>query len=173
MAVLPVCIYGDRVLRKPAAEVKEVTGELVALAEDMLETMYKAPGVGLAAPQVGRSVSLIVVDVRNHEEDKKEPYILFNPEVVDIRGSCNDEEGCLSFPELRVRVTRPEVVTVKALNKEGRPFTLEKIRGLLSRCIQHEIDHLDGILFIDKISKADKLLLSGKLKKMAKKKRTR
>ena len=169
MAVLPICIYGNRVLRKTAEEVKEVTPELATLAEDMLETMYEAPGIGLAAPQVGKSIRLIVIDIKRYEEDEKDPIILFNPEIKDYSGTCKEEEGCLSFPGIRAMVERPEVITVEAIDKNGQNFTLENIDGLISRCIQHEMDHLDGKLFVDKIGDIDKLLLAGRLKKLAKK----
>ena len=172
MAILPICIYGEMILRQPAREVEKIDNEMVILANDMLETMYNAPGVGLAAPQVGKSVRLIVVDVKNYEEDEKEPYILFNPKVVETEGLSDDQEGCLSFPGITMNVVRPEYVTVKAKNVEGKPILLDKIDGLLSRCIQHEIDHLGGKLFVDKISKADKLLLAGRLKKLTREKRS-
>jgi peptide deformylase len=171
MPVLPVFIYGEKILRKRSVEVAEVTRDLAALAQNMLETMYKAPGIGLAAPQVGKSIRLIVVDVKNYEEDEKAPIVFFNPEIIDSSGEVIDEEGCLSFPGLRVRVKRPEFISVKALDLAGKEFTLNNAGGLLSRCIQHEMDHLDGILFVDRISKADKLLLAAKLKKLAKEKR--
>jgi len=171
MSVLPIFIYGEKILRKRSVEVTEVTRDLADLAQDMLETMYKAPGIGLAAPQVGKSIRLIVVDVKSYEEDEKAPLVLFNPEIIDSSGEVFDEEGCLSFPGLRVKVKRPEIISVKALDVTGKEFTLNNAGGLLSRCIQHEMDHLDGILFVDRISKADKLLLAAKLKKLAKEKR--
>jgi peptide deformylase len=171
MAVLPIFVYGHKALRKRAQAVNEINPELVKLANDMLETMYNAPGIGLAAPQVGRSMRLVVADVKNYEEGEKEPYILFNPEIIDFKGKCTDEEGCLSFPGITVNVTRPEFVTIFALDEKGETLVLKNIGGLLSRCLQHEIDHLEGVLLSDKMSSADKLLLSGKLKKLAKEKR--
>ncbi|MFC1585791.1 peptide deformylase [Fibrobacterota bacterium] len=172
MAVLPIYIYGEKILRKRAREVKDITEEMVKLSRDMLETMYHAPGIGLAAPQVGQSLRLIVVDVKYHEEETREPHILFNPEIVESEGDSCEEEGCLSFPDIRAMVTRPEKITVQAMGQDGKPLVLENISGLLSRCIQHEMDHLNGILFVDKISNTDKLLLSGKLKKLAKETRS-
>jgi peptide deformylase len=166
---LTINIYGSKVLRKRAAEVKKVTPELTKLADDMLETMYKANGVGLAAPQVGHSIRLIVVDVNHgNEEAEPQPYQIFNPEVVEKGPLCTAEEGCLSIPGVWADVERPETITVKGLDKEGNPLELKDIDGLLARCIQHEIDHLDGVLFVDKISATDRSLNESKLKKLSK-----
>jgi peptide deformylase len=165
--VLPINIYGSKVLRKRAEEVEEVTPALSKFADDMLETMYQANGVGLAAPQVGRSIRLIVVDVAPEGEERR-PYHIFNPKVVDRRGLCAAEEGCLSIPGVWADVERPEVITVEGLDRDGKPLRLEDITGLLARCIQHEIDHLDGVLFVDKISATDRSLNESKLKKLSK-----
>ncbi len=165
--VLPIYLYGQKVLRKRAEEVSKVTPELTRLAEDMLETMYASNGVGLAAPQVGKSIRLIVVDVTGEEEEKK-PYHIFNPEVVEPRGLCTAEEGCLSVPGVWADVERPEVISVKGLDKNGKAVLLENLSGLLARCIQHEIDHLNGVLFVDKISATDRTLNESKLKKLSK-----
>jgi len=168
MAVLPIRLFGDKILRRKSESVKEVTSRLKTLAEDMLDTMYAAPGIGLAAPQVGESIRLIVVDVRENDEDEKNPFILFNPEIKNEKGLYINEEGCLSFPEIYAQVPRFEEVTINYLNEEGEALVLENISGMLSRCIQHEFDHLEGILFIDKISETDKLMLKSKLKKLKK-----
>lgn len=165
---LNINLYGSKVLRKRAAEVAKVTPELTRLAEEMLATMYQANGVGLAAPQVGHSIRLIVVDVTSEEDPERRPYHIFNPELVRKEGLCTAEEGCLSIPGVWADVERPEVVSVKGLDKDGRPLLLENIDGLLSRCIQHEIDHLDGVLFVDKISATDRTLNESKLKKLSK-----
>ncbi|MBF0431021.1 MAG: peptide deformylase [Fibrobacteria bacterium] len=183
MAVLPILTYGDKILRKTAQPVEDITPELITLAKDMLDTMYEAPGIGLAAPQVGHSIRLIVVDVNRYEYDieddeivednEKDPYILFNPEIIDSSGSCAEEEGCLSVPGINSNVVRPEVITIKALDQNGNEIVLKDIDDILARCIQHEMDHLEGILFVDKIGKTDKLLLSGKLKKLARETKAR
>ena len=165
--VLPIYLYGTKVLRKRAQEVAKVTPELAKLAEDMLETMYKSAGIGLAAPQVGHSIRLIVVDITGEEEEKK-PTFMFNPVVTVTKGECSAEEGCLSVPGVWADVERPETITVEFLDKQGKPSALRNIDGLLARCIQHEIDHLNGVLFVDKISNTDRTLNEGKLKKMAK-----
>jgi peptide deformylase len=165
---LNINLYGNKVLRKRATEVRTVTPELTRLAEDMLETMYQASGIGLAAPQVGHSIRLIVVDVTSDEDAERKPYFIFNPELVKKDGLCAAEEGCLSIPGVWADVERPEVISVKGLDKDGKPFLLEDIDGLLARCIQHEIDHLDGVLFVDKISATDRSLNESKLKKLSK-----
>lgn len=143
MAVLPIRSNPDPVLRRRAQPVEKVTKRIVKLAHDMLETMYRAQGVGLAAPQVGISQRLIVVDVGEG------PLILINPELVAQRGSATDVEGCLSIPGVTGYVTRAEQVVVRGLDLKGH--TLEvKGSDLLARALQHELDHLDGILFVDK-----------------------
>lgn len=176
MAVLPILVYGNKTLRKRAEEVKAVTPELRRFAEDMLETMYDSNGIGLAAPQVGKSIRLIVVDVGEdgeraegeRSEDEKKPYILFNPEVVEKEGESTAEEGCLSVPGIWAEVKRPDAITVRAMDLDGKPVLLDRIGGLFARCIQHEIDHLDGVLFVDKISATERVMNDGKLKKLAK-----
>ena len=165
--VLPIYLYGQKVLRKRAQEVAEVTPELTKLAGDMLETMYQSAGIGLAAPQVGRSIRLIVVDIAGEEEEKK-PLFMFNPVVTLPKGNCTAEEGCLSVPGVWADVDRPEAITVESLDKKGKPQVHKHIDGLLARCIQHEIDHLNGVLFVDKISATDRTLNEGKLKKLSK-----
>jgi peptide deformylase len=169
--VLPIYLYGQKVLRKRAAEVALVTPELSRFADDMLETMYKSAGIGLAAPQVGKSVRLIVVDVAGEDEEKR-PYVLFNPVVTERKGACSAEEGCLSVPGVWADVERPEAITVESLDRAGKRQVLKDIDGLLARCIQHEIDHLDGVLFVDKISATDRTLNEGKLKKLSKDSKT-
>ncbi len=165
--VLPIYLYGQKVLRKRAQEVSKVSPELTKLAEDMLETMYKSAGIGLAAPQVGHSIRLIVVDVTG-EDEEKHPYVMFNPAVTVKKGECVAEEGCLSVPGVWADVERPETITVESLDKHGKKQVLRNIEGLLARCIQHEIDHLEGVLFVDKISATDRTLNEGKLKKLSK-----
>jgi peptide deformylase len=165
--VLPIYLYGQKVLRKRAQEVSKITPELTKLAEDMLETMYKSAGIGLAAPQIGHSIRLIVVDVTGEDEEKR-PYYMFNPVVTVKKGECVAEEGCLSVPGVWADVERPETITVEYLDKDGKPQVLKAADGLLARCIQHEIDHLEGVLFVDKISATDRTINEGKLKKLSK-----
>lgn len=165
--VLTIYLYGQKVLRKRAVDVGKVTPELAKLADDMLETMYASSGIGLAAPQVGKSIRLIVVDVTS-EEEKKNPMFLFNPIVTERKNPGSAEEGCLSVPGVWADVERPEIITVEALGKDGKRIVLKNLSGLLARCIQHEIDHLNGVLFVDKISSTDRTLNDSKLKKLAK-----
>ncbi len=167
MSDLSIVTYGSKVLRKRAENVKTVTPALKRLADDMLEAMYAAEGVGLAAPQVGESVRLFVVDV-SRDEKKRSPLVFFNPEIIASRGKSTAEEGCLSIPDVWAEVTRPEVITVRALDREGKPFVIENADELLARCIQHEYDHLEGVLFTDKISATDRLLNDSRLKKLTK-----
>jgi peptide deformylase len=146
VSILDIRVLGDPVLRKPTRPVKEVTDELRTLIADMFETMYAAEGIGLAAPQVGRTERLAVVDV----EGKK--FTLINPKIVEMSGATDKaEEGCLSIPEIYGDVERPAEVTIRAMDENGNEF--EASAGeLLGRCFQHEIDHLDGKLFIDYLS---------------------
>lgn len=172
---LNINIYGSKVLRKRAEPVTKVTKELAKLADAMVETMYESSGIGLAAPQVGHSIRLIVVDVASEEEEdddyeeRERKFLhIFNPIVVKKDGSCTAEEGCLSIPGVWADVERPETITVRGLDKNGKPLELKDISGILARCILHEIDHLDGVLFVDKISSTDRTLNESKLKKLSK-----
>jgi peptide deformylase len=175
-----IVIYGDPVLRKKGKQIDEITEEIRTLAQDMIETMHDAHGVGLAAQQVGESIQLTVVDVSDAENrpsrmwidgeevDPKEhmPLILINPQLELGRKTEIGTEGCLSFPEITADIPRAERVKAKALNLDGKPVEFEA-EGLLSRAIQHETDHLNGILFIDRMSSATKVTLGSKLKKLA------
>lgn len=143
MALLPIVKVGDDILRQVAKPVEKVTKKRKKLVKDMIETMYEADGVGLAAPQIGLSERIIVIDVGEG------PFALINPEIKDAKGSAIDVEGCLSVPGEKSYVKRAANVVVEALNEDEKPLRLEA-DGLLARCLQHEIDHLDGILFIDK-----------------------
>lgn len=148
MATLDILQFPDQRLRQVAAPVAEVDAEVRALADDLLETMYAAPGIGLAATQVGIDRRVCVIDV---SEDKDEPRVLINPEILWREGSAESEEGCLSIPDVHEKVRRAERVGVRALDREGEPFELAA-DDLLAVCIQHEVDHLDGRLFIDHLS---------------------
>lgn len=145
MSILDIRVLGDPVLRQATTPVTAMTGELRTLIRDMFDTMHHARGIGLAAPQVGRTERLTVVEV---EDDK---LVLINPEVVANAGKAKGEEGCLSIPDIYADVERPSRVTVRALNEKLEPFEIEA-DGLLARCLQHEIDHLEGKLFIDYLS---------------------
>ncbi|MGD2121544.1 MAG: peptide deformylase [Gemmatimonadota bacterium] len=152
MSVREIKILGDPVLREPAAMVEELDEEVQVLVRDMFETMYHAEGIGLAAPQVGVSRRVIVVDLRDSDEDGVGPIALINPKVTESgRKTDRSPEGCLSIPGMEEVVERPDFVMVEGLNTDGERVTM-KVSGLLSRALQHEIDHTDGILFIDRLS---------------------
>ena len=157
---LEVRRYGDPVLRRKASPVEAVTPEIRRLIDQMIETMYHDLGIGLAAPQVGISLRLIVVD----DERGGGPMALINPVITASRGEIAGEEGCLSLPGIFGEVARAEWVEVDALDREGRKKRLEA-RGLLARVIQHEIDHLDGVLFIDRLDKMERDRIKRKIKK--------
>ena len=149
MSVLKIITYGDDVLRTPCKEVSKVSKKIKNLAMDLLDTMYKANGVGLAAPQVGESLRMFVIDVSD-PKGPIDPMVFINPKIIKKSGAINSYEGCLSFPQAYTDVRRYANVMVKALDINGRPFIKEAKDGeLLARAIQHEFDHLDGKLFID------------------------
>lgn len=164
MSVAKIRIYPDPVLKARATEIETIDGRVVHLAEEMAETMYAAPGVGLAAPQVGISERLIVVDVKN-PEGKKELITLINPEIIEMEGRAVDEEGCLSLPGITENVARAERVLVRGhdLNERQREIEAE---GLLAVALQHEIDHLEGILFIDRLSRLKRGIIQRKMRKL-------
>jgi peptide deformylase len=143
--ILDIRVLGDPVLRKATTPVEEVTDEIRALISDMFDTMYAAEGIGLAAPQVGRTERVTVMDVEGQK------LALINPEIIEREGSARGEEGCLSIPDIFGDVTRATRVVVRALNEKGEEIEAEGTE-LLARCMQHEIDHLDGKLFIDYLS---------------------
>ena len=164
--MLAIHIYGDPVLRKTAKPIALFGVELKRFVDEMVETMRGKDGVGLAATQIGASIKLAVIDTSGGE---REPYILINPEIKFVSEELREEEeGCLSVPTIRLMVERPAVVSVKAKNIDGKEYSIERAEGLLARVLQHEIDHLNGILFIDHVSPLQRRLISGKLKKLAK-----
>ena len=165
MAILDVLQFPDPRLRRRSEPVEKITDELRQLAADMLETMYDEPGIGLAAPQVGQSIRLIVVDTDWTEENaERKPCVFVNPEIVERSGEITWNEGCLSVPDLTAEVERAEHVVLRALDLEGREV-VETASGLRAVCFQHELDHLDGVLFIDRISRLKRNLYIGKRKK--------
>ena len=168
MALLDLKYYGDPILRKETQSVKEFDSELERFAEDMIETMTTNIGVGLAAPQIGDLRSLIIIDVSSEEEDEEnlEPLILVNPDIIELSGNCVIEEGCLSIPEVRVEVERPEEIRVIYQDIKGKKKDL-KCDGILARVIQHEVDHLRGRLMIDYLSSVKRDLLKSKLQKIS------
>jgi peptide deformylase len=166
MSQLPIYIYDDPLLRRKARAVREVDPELRKLAEDMMETMRSAHGIGLAANQVGSLQRIIVVDVSGMEETPDvPPLVLINPEVVHEEGSWTMEEGCLSIPDIREEVERPELVRVRFKDLDFKDHEIEA-GGILSRVILHELDHLNGVLFIDRLGAVKRKLLRGRLNKI-------
>jgi len=164
--VYPIVKFGDPVLENKAATITEFDGELRKLAEDMFESMYAAHGVGLAAPQIGISKRIAVIDV-TFKEDPNAKIVLVNPEIVHTEGRQTSNEGCLSIPEFREKVTRPMKVKVRAQNLEGKTIEVEG-EELLARALIHETDHLNGKLYISHISALKRDLIRRKIRKMIK-----
>jgi peptide deformylase len=158
--------YPDPVLAKPGEPVAVFDAELKQLVEEMFESMYAAQGIGLAAPQISISQRITVIDV-SFKKNPKEKLVLINPEIIDRTGKTVEEEGCLSLPDIREKVTRAEWVKVRAQDVNGETFEIEGTE-LLGRCMQHEIDHLDGILFIERLSRLKRDLVLRRIKKMQK-----
>ncbi len=166
MALLEIRKYPDEVLKKRAAEIIDLDGHIQKLIDDMIETMYSAKGVGLAAPQVGVSQRLIVVDTSLREKDNS-LIVLINPQIIAQEGEILSEEGCLSLPGFITRLKRSEKVLVKGIDRVGKEVLIEA-DGLLGRALQHEIDHLDGLLLIDRISPLKRELFRKKYQKIKK-----
>lgn len=166
MAVIPIRKLPDAVLRQPARKITEINDELQHLIDDMAETMYAAPGLGLAAPQVGHLHRLIVFDVAYRDGGARDLKVIINPCITHGEGEITHEEGCLSVADFTAEVKRHARVTLKGLDREGKPVTMTG-EGLLAVVLQHEVDHLDGILFIDRISRLKRGLYLRRLKKQA------
>lgn len=167
MAKLPIIILPDPILRQPSAPVERVDDALNRLIDDMLETMYAAPGVGLAAVQVGVPRRLLVLDVSDKDEEKQ-PIAMINPELVSLGGEMRmHEEGCLSIPDVRIEIERPASVTVRYTDRAGARQELTA-DGLLATAIQHEIDHLDGKLIIDFLTRLKRDIIIRRFRKQAK-----
>lgn len=161
MARLPILEFPDPRLRTKAAPVTEVDDSIRKLIDDMFETMYEAPGIGLAATQVNVHRRVIVIDV---SEDRSSPLVLINPEILSREGSAETEEGCLSVPGIYDKVTRSQKVRVRTLDRSGKPLEIDA-EGLLAVCIQHEMDHLEGKLFVDYLSELKRTRIRKKLEK--------
>jgi peptide deformylase len=174
--ILPVLKYGHPMLRQKGARIERMTPEVMKLIDDMLETMRAAAGIGLAAQQVGHALQLTVLDVRGVKDrpstlerdgqpadiEAAMPLVLINPQVTPAGPPVSGPEGCLSFPEIFEEISRPEAVEVTALNRDGQSFSF-KAGGLLARAVQHEVDHLNAILFIDRMALKDKQALKPSL----------
>ena len=167
MAILEILEYPNPELKKISEPVEEVNEEIKTLVASMLETMYAAPGIGLAAPQVGVLKQVIVLDI-DYREGEGNPIALINPKITESSGTTTFEEGCLSVPDYTAEVERFENITVKGLNEKGEEVELQ-CDGLLAIAIQHEIDHLKGILFIDRLGNVKRDIFKRKFKKLFKK----
>jgi peptide deformylase len=170
--------YGSAVLRKKAVPVTKIDDSIKQLAKDMLQTLYKSNGLGLAAEQIGRTESICVIDVPPAVDVEKEggprlnpsvrmPLVMLNPEIVEMVGTLIAQEGCLSFPEIFVNVKRAAEITVRFKNLAGKEEVLRAV-GLLARAVQHEVDHLNGVLLVDRMSPVQRVTMAGKLRKLKK-----
>ena len=162
----PIVLYGAEVLAKPSQPVTQISGAEVQLVKDMIETMYKAPGVGLAAPQVGIGQRIMVTDPSAGEK-RNQLITIVNPEIIESEGEQTEDEGCLSIPGFREEVSRAKKALVHAVNVEGEPVEITG-EDLLARALQHEIDHLNGVLFLTHLSPLKRDLIRRKIKKMIK-----
>jgi peptide deformylase len=162
--IRPIVRYGAAVLHAPASPVDQITPDVQQLIDDMIQTMYAAPGIGLAAPQVGVPLRLFVADV-SVGRNPADLVVFINPEFVERDGMQLEEEGCLSAPGFNATVARPARATLKGLDRQGAELVVEAT-GLLARCFQHEMDHLDGTLFIDRLRGLQKDLIVRKIKKL-------
>ena len=163
--IRPILKYGDDVLHQPAQPVGELTGDVRQLIDDMIETMYAAPGIGLAAPQVGVPARIFVIDV-SVGRDPDGLMVMINPSFVERDGMQLEEEGCLSVPEFNATVVRPSRVVVKGLDRSGVEYQREG-EGLLARAFQHEMDHLDGTLFVDRLRGIKRDMILRKIRKLS------
>lgn len=162
----PILRLGDSILNEPTRTVEAITPEIETLLDDMIETMYAAPGIGLAAPQIGVSLKIFVIDL-SMGKDPTALHIMINPQFVEREGMQLEEEGCLSIPGFTATVARPERVVVKGLNRHGEEYSIEGT-GLLARAVQHEMDHLHQCLFVDRLRGISKDLILRKIKKLQK-----
>jgi peptide deformylase len=164
--IRPILRYGADVLHQPAEAVAEITPQIETLIDDMIQTMYAAPGIGLAATQVGVALRIFVADI-SVGRNPTDLLVFVNPEFVERDGMQLEEEGCLSVPGFNATVARPQRAVIKGLDRHGEPQQVEAT-GLLARCFQHEMDHLDGTLFVDRLRGLQKDLIMRKIKKMSK-----
>jgi len=164
--ILPILKYGSPELKTASSPVDCFDAELEKIAKNMIETLYSAPGIGLAAPQIGLNIQLATIDLSSGE-DTSQLIVICNPQIVSLEGEQKSDEGCLSVPDFSDIVTRPRKIEVKGLNLQGEEVHYQG-EGLLARCFSHEIDHLNGILFIDRLSPLKRKLIRSKIKKLVK-----
>ncbi len=171
MSIRPLVILPDPLLRQVSTPVERVDDQLRRLADDMLETMYDAPGIGLAAIQIGEPIRMLVIDLAK-DDQPKEPHVFLNPEILAQGDGTNvHEEGCLSIPDYYAEVERPDAVTVRYLGLDSEQHEMQA-EGLMATCLQHEIDHLNGVLFIDHISRLKRDMVVRRFRKLAREKAT-
>jgi len=162
--IRPIVLWGSEVLEKPSEPVTNITGDDLKLVQDMIETMYKAPGVGLAAPQIGVSKRILVTDTTSGEK-KDRLFTIFNPDIVTTEGEQFEEEGCLSIPGFSATVVRPKKIVLRGLDINGKELILEA-SDLLARAFSHEMDHLDGKFFLDHLSFIKRDMIKRRIKKL-------
>lgn len=165
MAIKKIVLFPDEVLTTPTQPVEKINDEIKQLVQDLIDTMYDAPGIGLAAPQIGVLKRVAVVDISRDEDEPPELVVMINPEIVASSGEILWEEGCLSFPKVYAKITRPGQVIMRALDLEGETFEIDA-EELLAVALQHEIDHLDGIMFLEHMSPLKKRRSLKKYKKV-------
>ena len=165
MSVLEVVNYGNPILRKKCSQVTDFS-KLSGLINDMFDTMYEEEGIGLAANQVGVDLNLFIIDITGIEEDEK-TRVFVNGKIIDARGESWFEEGCLSIPDIRLNVKRPDIIRFKYQDEKGEEYE-EEFDGLLARAIQHEVDHLNGVFIVDRVSQTEKMSVSKELKNIEK-----
>jgi peptide deformylase len=164
--IVPILKYGAPELRATSEKIDAFSGELEKIVQNLFDTMYGSPGIGLAAAQIGLNLQLATIDL-SVGEDASKRIVLCNPEIISVEGEQKSDEGCLSIPDFTDTVTRPLKITVRGLDLHGEEFTIDA-EGLLARCLSHEIDHMNGVLFIDHLSSLKRTLIRNKIKKMAK-----
>jgi len=165
--VMPIRIYGDKCLRRVSSEVIDINDEIRSVVADLIETMYAKDGVGLAAPQIGKNVRIFVVDPQWFQTNERNPFVFINPKIIFMNGVDTSEEGCLSLPDVVSDVARSKEIIIEAKNEAGK-LVQHRAEGLFARAVQHEFDHLDGILFVDRVSKLKFFSLKSKLKRLEK-----
>jgi peptide deformylase len=164
--IVPILKYGAPELRATSEKIDAFSGELEKIVQNLFDTMYGSPGIGLAAAQIGLNLQLATIDL-SVGEDASKRIVLCNPEIISVEGEQKSDEGCLSIPDFTDTVTRPLKITVRGLDLHGEEFTIDA-EGLMARCLSHEIDHMNGVLFIDHLSSLKRTLIRNKIKKMAK-----
>jgi peptide deformylase len=164
--IVPILKYGAPELRKVSEPIDQFGGDLEKIVKNLFDTMYGSPGIGLAAAQIGLNLRIATIDLSVGEDDSKR-IVICNPEIISVEGEQKSDEGCLSIPDFSDTVSRPQKMVIRGLDRNGEEITIEA-EGLLARCLSHEIDHMNGILFVDHLSPLKRKLIRNKIKKLAK-----